>query len=93
MNEMVKWLCRVFLMAVYFVFSNGKTSQILVTLPENAQGSTRHYLHSHLKTRVKLQITVFSEVTRHTFLQQSFKSKYKMIKKMLSFCPTVGLTV
>lgn len=41
-------------------------SQIFVTLPENTQDSTIHYLHSHLKTTVKLHITVFSEVTEYT---------------------------
>lgn len=43
-------------------------SQILVTLPENAQDSTIYYLHSHLKNRVKLHITVFSEVTEYKTL-------------------------
>jgi len=38
-------------------------SPILVTLPENAQYNTLYYFHSHLKTTVKLHITVFSEVT------------------------------
>jgi len=38
-------------------------SQILVALPENTQYNTLYYFHSHLKTTVKLHITVFSEVT------------------------------
>ncbi len=43
-------------------------SQILVTLLENAQDSTIYYLHSHLKTTVKLDITVFSEVSEYKTL-------------------------
>lgn len=43
-------------------------SQILVTRPENAPDSTIHYLHSHLKTTVKLHMTVFSEVTEYKTL-------------------------
>ncbi len=44
-------------------------SQILVTLPENAQDSTIYYLHSHLKTsKKKLDITVFSEVSEYKTL-------------------------
>jgi len=39
-----------------------KKSQILVTLPENAQDSHINYLHSYLKTTVKFHINVFSEV-------------------------------
>jgi len=41
-------------------------SQILVTLPENAQDIL--YLLSHLKNTVKLHITVFSEVTEYKTL-------------------------
>lgn len=33
-------------------------SQILVTLPENAQDSTIHYLHSHLKSTVTVSYTL-----------------------------------
>ncbi len=55
MNKIVKWLCHVFIMTVYSVnVFQCKKSQILVTLPENAQDSTIYYLHSHLKTTVKL---------------------------------------
>lgn len=49
------------------IFFNAK-SQILVTLPENAQDSTIYYLHSHLKTTVKLDITAFSEVSEYKTL-------------------------
>ncbi len=66
MNKIVKWLCHVFIMIVYSVnVFQCKKSQILVTLPENAQDSTIYYLHSHLKTTVKLDITVFSEVSEY----------------------------
>ncbi len=65
MNKIVKWLCLVFIMTVYSVnVLQCKKSQILVTLPENAQ----YYLHSHLKTTVKLDITVFSEVSEYKTL-------------------------
>ena len=43
-------------------------SQILVTLPENAQDSTIYYLHSHLKNIAKLHITVFREVNEYKTL-------------------------
>jgi len=73
MNKIVKWLCHVFidsscdgLQESTNVFQS-KKSPILVTLHENAQDSTK-YLHSHLKTTVKLLITVFSEVTEYKTL-------------------------
>ncbi len=69
LNKIVKWLCHVFIMTVYSVnVFQCKKSQILVTLPENAQDSTIYYLHSHLKTTVKLDITVFSEVSEYKTL-------------------------
>jgi len=43
---------------------------ILVSLPENAQETALYYLHSHLKTTVKLHITVFSEVTEYKTLNR-----------------------
>jgi len=49
-------------------FPMQKKSQILVTLPENAQDSTIYYLHRHFRTTVKLHITVFSEVTKYKTL-------------------------
>jgi len=60
MNKIVKWLCHVFIMRVYSVsVCQYKKSQMLVTLPENAQDSPINYLHSHLKTIVKFHITVY----------------------------------
>ena len=55
MNKIVKWLCHVFIMTVYSlsVFQCKKRGQNSVTLPENAQDSTIHYLYCHVKTTVK----------------------------------------
>jgi len=47
------------------MFSNAKKSDLENTIPENAQDNTIYYLHCHLKTTVKLHITVFSEVTEY----------------------------
>ena len=53
-------------------------SQILVTLPENAQDSTIYYLHSHLKNTVKLHITVFSEVNEYKTLNMYVSHFYRV---------------
>jgi len=67
MKKLVKWLCHVFNIKVYFV----KVFQCKKDwwLPENAQDSTIYYLHSHLKNTVKLHIThLDTEYVCFTFL-------------------------
>ena len=49
-------------------FPMQKKGQNSVTLPENAQDSTIHYLYSHLKTTVKLHIAVVRGVSEYKTL-------------------------